>query len=186
MRGEGQLRGGIGAPGIALEAVGLDFAGEVAAKEAEGVDIELQVERAEGLDVLHGEGEEADGGMESAAVLRMMRAEVLLLQVDEGAGHLDEAFVELGVRILAAEPEMLEDVVGLIVLGGIEAGEIAEVFGREVSGGAGEPGHEGGDALTFFHRADGSGVTILPGFVPDKKRLLVCRTFSLRLMARAL
>jgi len=161
-------------PGIAGVVGGGDFFGELRAAGEERGDIEVEVARGVGREVLRAEVEEADGGTQAAAVLWVERVEVLLLQVDEGAGDLDEAFVKKGVFVPALEPEVFEDVVGLVILAGVEAGEKAGVVGIEGGRGAGaELGDEGRDAVAFFHRAAGEGKTILRAVVYDKKRLVL-------------
>ena len=155
-----------------LVAGGDDFRGELGAAVAERGDIEVEVAGGEGGEVFCAELEEARGGAEAGGVFGVAGVEVVLLQVDVGAGDLDEGFVEKGVAVVAAEPEVFEDIVGLVVLGGVEAGEVAGVVRIERGRGlGGEGADEGGDAVAFFHRAAGLGKTILPGVVRDKKRL---------------
>ena len=53
----------------------------------------------------------------------------VLAQVDESSGDLDEALVENRVGVLALQPKMFEDVVGLKVIARIEKGEEQFVAG---------------------------------------------------------
>ena len=164
----------VGVPRISLVAGGDDFRGELSAAVAKRGDIEVEVVGGEGGEVFCAELEEAGGGAEAGGVFGVAGVEVVLLQVDEGAGDLDEAFVEEGVAVVAAEPEVFEDIVGLVVLGGVEAGEVARVVRIERGcGRSGEGADEGGDAVAFFHRAAGGAKTILRGVVCDKKRLVL-------------
>ena len=160
-------------PRIAREVGGGDFVRELRAVEEERGDIEPEVPGCEGREVFCAKAEEADSGAEAGGVLRVMRVEVLLLQMDEGSGDLDEPFVKERVAVAALEPEVFEDIVRLVVLAGIEAGEVARVVrvGRGRGAGA-EATDEGGDAVAFFHRTAGGPETILLGVVCDKKRLV--------------
>ena len=160
-------------PRIAGVVGGGDFLREFRAPEAERGDIEVQMARGEGREVLRAEEEEAHGGAEAASVLRVERVVVLLLQMDEGSGDLDETFVKERVRVVALEPEVFEDIVRLVILGRIEAGEVGRVVRIERQQGAGAGrADEGGDAVAFFHRTAGGPETILRGVVCDKKRLV--------------
>ena len=61
-------------------------------------------------------------------------AEAIFLEVDKGAGELNEAFVKQVVMLAAlAEPEFLKDVVRFVEELAIEALEIAEVMRVEIS-----------------------------------------------------
>ena len=161
-------------PRVARVFGGDDFFGERCAACEERGDIEAEVAWRKWREVFCAEGEKADGGAEPRGVLRVERVEVVLLQVDEGSGDLDEAFVKERVGVAALEPEVFEDIVGLVVLAGIEAGEVARVVRVEGGRGAGgEATDEGGDAVAFFHGAAVGGKTILRGVVCDKKRLVL-------------
>lgn len=133
---------------------GRDFLRELHAAEEERGHIEVLVTRRERREVRRAELEQPHGGAQAASVLRVVRVEVLLLQMDERAGDLDQPFVEQGVAVAAAEPELLEDVVGLVVAARVEAREVARVVRIERRFG-GRRADEGGDAFAFFHRAAG-------------------------------
>ena len=101
---------------------------------------------------------ETHGGVKTAAVFGMIWPQVLLPEVHEGACVLDEALVEGVFGASDPEPEVLEDVVGFIIIAGVETSEIAEVVRIQVLERI--PGtllrvvegrHELGDALIFFH-----------------------------------
>jgi hypothetical protein len=143
-----------GVPGVAGEVGNGDFFGVLGAEAAEGGHVQMQVARAVGRDVLDAAEEEADGGLEAAAMFGVMGMERLELQVDEGAGDLDEAFVKGVVFVAALQPEMLEHVVGFVVFAGIEAGEIALITRVEVEIGIGVQAlYKGSETVAFFHRA---------------------------------
>src|ERR1700730_11974123 len=57
----------------------------------------------------------------------MFRTPVLLLQMHEGSGQLYETLEKLVGRSMSLEPEMLQHVVGLVVLLLIEAYEVADI-----------------------------------------------------------
>ena len=69
------------------------------------------------------EREQSATGSRPARVRGVVGVLSLLLKMDEGSGQLDECLIETPVRIGAPEPEMLEDVVGLVILGLIKAEE---------------------------------------------------------------
>lgn len=93
-----------------------------------------------------GEAEEGVGGTEA-----------VLLQVDEGSGQLDQALVEFGDGLAALlQPEVFENVVRLVEVAPVEAGEPAGVAGVEA---VGVVDAQVGDAFGFGHGA-GSGVGV--------------------------
>jgi hypothetical protein len=62
------------------------------------------------------------------------RPEPPLLQMDEGARELDQAFVKCVVRTASAfQPEFLQNIVRLIKLPFVEAIEIAQVMGVQIT-----------------------------------------------------
>jgi len=105
------------------------------------------------VEVVCGEPKKTDGGACAGAILGMGGALVLLLQMDEGAGELDEALEEGVVAAFGLEPEVLEDVVRLVVALGIEAGEIALVVRVEAGGlpTGGEAADHFLDFIGLFH-----------------------------------
>src|SRR5262245_42845093 len=62
---------------------------------------------------------------------RMPRASSLLLQMDERSGELNKALEKGVVFILALQPQVFEDVMGLVILLRVEADEIRQVAGIE-------------------------------------------------------
>jgi hypothetical protein len=78
--------------------------------------------------------------------------------MDECAGELDEPLEKCVVGAAGLEPEVFEDVVGFIVLLGVEAGEVSLIARVERDAGiAAEAGDELIDAVAFFHRAGAGG-----------------------------
>lgn len=159
-----------GVPGVAAEVGGFDLGGPVAAEGGDGFHIEAEVAGAVGGEVAPGEAEEAGGGVEAASILGVGGAGVLLLQVDEGAGELDEALEKSVVGAGGAQPEVLEHVVGLVVAPLVEEGKPPGVAG--VRGEFAVPGaaHLGLDAIAFFHSRV-CVFTYARGAVPDKRML---------------
>lgn len=94
--------------------------GEVEGEEGSGV----------GEQVIVSEGEEAIGGIDAGGVFEVVGMEEVFLEVDEGAGDLDEGFVEVGGGgVFGLEPEGFEDVVGFVVELLLEKGEVGAEFG---------------------------------------------------------
>ena len=56
-----------------------------------------------------------------------MRFPVLVLHVDEGPRELDERFVEIADLPLGPEPDMLQHIVSLVILAGVEEPEIFQI-----------------------------------------------------------
>ena len=166
-------------PRIVRVVRGCDFIRDLRAADEERADIKPKVPRSERHEVFCAELEKAHGGAEPRGVLRVVRVEMVLLQMDEGSGDLDEPFVKERVPVAALEPEVFEDIVRLVVLGRIEAGEVARVVrvGRGRGAGA-EATDEGGDAVAFFHRTAGRWKTILPGMERDKINLSAMPSFG--------
>ena len=137
---------------------GFDFLRVILAELAGGGDVEAEVARCEGCEVFVREAEEAGGGAESRAVLGVRGVFVLFAEVDECACELDESFEKGVVFAGCAEPEVFEHVVGFVVVAGVEAGEPAGVarVGAFAAGAVFERGHEGLDAVAFFHRGKGA------------------------------
>jgi hypothetical protein len=82
----------------------------------------------------------------------MVGAEMLLAQVNEAAGELDEALVKQLVPVLALEPEMFEHVVRLVVFATIETNEVPGVAGMQAAGLAGvQRADERFHAIELFH-----------------------------------
>ena len=78
-----------------------------------------------------GELEESARGTKSPAVLWMLGTGVLELQVDKGPCELDQPLVKgiIGSPSLLFQPEMLQHIVGLVIIAQVEALEIAKVAG---------------------------------------------------------
>jgi len=91
-------------------------------------------------------------------VLRMRRPRVLLLQMHEAAGCLDQAFEKIRILRFRLQPEMLEDVVRVIIallIPAAEKTEIAWMLGnlarRPFRRRAAQLLHESGNSLAFAH-----------------------------------
>jgi len=118
-RVQSQLPALAGGPGIHRVVARGQSGDLVAAALADLRHVEVVMAERVAAQVGQGEVEEVRGG-----------AEPFLLQVDVGPGELDQPLVEIAVGLaLAAEPELLEDVVGLVVELPVEAVEIARVVG---------------------------------------------------------
>ena len=88
--------------------------------------------RSEGPEIVLAQEKKTHGGVEAAAVFGMVRPQVLLPEVYEGSGVLDEALVEGVFGSPDPKPEVLQDVMGFVIVAGVEACEIAEVVRIQV------------------------------------------------------
>lgn len=76
----------------------------------------------------------------------------MFLEVHERAGQLDQRLVETAVGICAAQPEVLQDVVGLIVLALVEQDKKGAVLFGELGFGLPVPRFQPGfQSVVFFH-----------------------------------
>jgi len=105
----------------------------------------------EGFEQFRGTEEEAGGGAEAVSVDAVRGFAVLVLQVDVGAGELDEGFVVSVESAVRAEPDVLQNVVGGVIFLRVEEAEILHVAG--VPAAAGESGNLRGDLFVFAHGA---------------------------------
>jgi hypothetical protein len=148
-----QLRRVCRMPRIAAEIARGNLIGEVAAQSAELCDVEIEMNGLERLEVLQREVEKTHGRAKAPAIFRMIRAKKLFLQMDEGAGGLDQSFEKRMVLVALLEPEMFEHIVRFVVLPRIEAAEEPLITGVQRAGGIGAEGaHKVADAFRFFHR----------------------------------
>ena len=104
----------------------------------------------ESFEQFDGAEEEAGGGAEAASVDAVRGFAVMVLEMDEPAGELDERFVKDVMSAIRPEPDVLENVVGLVVALRVEEPEIPEVARMPAAGGL-LPGDLCGDAVVFAH-----------------------------------
>ena len=88
---------------------------------------------AKRLHVAESEREKADGGKKSPPIGWVMRASVLLFQMNKSSGNLNEAFEIQVIGIPTIQPQMLQHIVGLIVVAGIEALEVALIARMKIT-----------------------------------------------------
>ena len=121
-----------------------------------GRDIEPTMTGREGSEIFRGKQEETTGRAQPPSMLRMRGMLVLELHVDEGAGQLDQPLVEavIGSASSILEPEMLEDIMRLVVELSVKALEVPEIAAVEFRGSTRglQALHELPDAFRFFHR----------------------------------
>ena len=88
---------------------------------------------------------------------------MLLLQMHKRSRDLDEPFEKGVVWPGGAQPELFEDIVGLVVFAAIEAREKSGVVRVEIEArGGGERFNVGGNAVAFFHRvAEAENLSVL-------------------------
>ncbi len=159
-KGNGGKR--VGLPRIYGEGFALKRSTPFLRQQTNPGDIEAQVARAVGREILLREREESRCRAESAPVLRVPRAEVLFLQMDESARELDEALEKKVVRSRRAQPELLQHIVGFVILTGIEHAEPARVARMQVRFIAREVRQHGLNTFAFFHRGKSGGDYLPP------------------------
>lgn len=121
-------------------------------KRASALDVESEVVRRVCRQVAAGKVEEARRRCQSASVDAVLRVGVVVAQVDETASELDQGFVVEMVGVGRCEPQVLEDVVGFVVVAAVEAGEVACVAWVPCRAASGrECGHVLLDSVRFFH-----------------------------------
>jgi len=108
----------------------------------------------ESFEQFDGAEEEAGGGAETASVDAVRGFAVMMLQVDEAAGELDEGFIVSVEGAVRAEPDVLQNVVGGVVFLRVEEPEVFEIT-RVPSAGGVAAGDLRGDLLVFAHGACG-------------------------------
>ena len=120
---------------------------------------------AVGLEIRRTQTEEPRRRTQPRRVLRMRGMEVLLLQMHEGARHLDQPLEVEMIAPLRPQPQMLQHVVRFIIFPLVEAREVAQILRRQTTARVSIEGlDEGGYAVTFFHRARAQRETNLPAF----------------------
>ena len=104
------------------------------------------------------ESKQSHRRVKSSAILRVSGSEVLLLQVNKCARRLNQTLEIIGVFRFRAQPEVLENVVRLIITLFIPAAKETEVAGmlrdllrRRFDGDAAKLGHQLGNSLAFVH-----------------------------------
>ena len=143
-------------PGVLAKIRCGDRFAEAVAQLADLGDGQMAMVRRERLQMFAGELEQTRCRREAIAVLGVVRPLPLLLEVHKRAGELDQSFVKSALRIRPVlEPKILEDIMSLVILAGIEAGKVAEITGVERRLVLHrERGDKPGDTLTFLHKAD--------------------------------
>lgn len=114
------LRAAIRRPGVLRKIRALQCALKLSAEQTEIGNLEVEVFRCEGRNVRATESQQAKRRSQSCAVGGVSRTEILFAQMDKGSGDLDETFVETSIGVRAIKPEVLKDVMGLVVFAGVE------------------------------------------------------------------
>ena len=116
--------------------------------------------RPQRLEIFFRQTKQPDGRTQAPSMFRMRRILELLLQMDESAGSLDQPFEIL--RVVGCcrrlEPDLLQDIVGLIITLLVPAAEkcpVIGVIGNRITPGFGlaafQPLDELGNSLAFAH-----------------------------------
>ena len=88
---------------------------------------------AKRLHVAESEREKPDGRKKPTPIGRVMRARVLLFQMNKSSGNLNEAFEIQVIGIPTIQPQMLEHIVGFIIVADIEALEVALIARMKIT-----------------------------------------------------
>jgi hypothetical protein len=112
--------------------------------------VEIEEAGRKGLQICAGELEEPTSRSKPPPVRRMFRTLVLLLEMHEGSGQLNEALEKLFSGSLSLEPEMFQYVVGLVVLLFVKADEVPGVT-WVVLGPRAQRVNVSLDSFAFFH-----------------------------------
>jgi hypothetical protein len=104
-----------------------DFISPIHAEFADGLDVKAHVRRAEWRNIFDSQREEPRRRMESSPIGRVVWSGVLFFQMHKGAGDLDEAFEVEVVFVPAFQPEVFQDIMGLVVVTPVEALEVARI-----------------------------------------------------------
>jgi hypothetical protein len=91
-------------PGIACEVAGRDFGREPPARFAKAIHIQLHVAGAIRLEIICAKMKKPYGGPKPTPILGMDGSKKLLLQMDERARDLNQAFEKALILIMALEP----------------------------------------------------------------------------------
>ncbi len=117
---------------------------------------EVESEGFEGGESFLREFEEAPAGGDPAGVGGVAGEEEVFLEVNEGAGDLNEALEEGAIGVKAAQPEVFEDVMGLVELTVVEAFHEGVEFAGKRGGGQVIPaGEQALERVAFFHSRAG-------------------------------
>lgn len=122
------------------------------AKLAKRGDIKAEMVRAIRVKVPRSQQKKPRGGPEPAPIFRMRWPQELLLQMNERARSLDEAFIISVIFVAALKPEMLEHVMRFVIALLVEALKKAGVARVERRVRRAELLHECRHAIRFFHR----------------------------------
>jgi hypothetical protein len=99
----------------------------VGAERACGFNVEAHVDWSKGRNVFDSQREQSRRRMEPSTIGWMPRAGVLFFQMHKGSGDLDEAFEVEVVFAVAFQPEVFQDIMGLVVVTPVEALEVARI-----------------------------------------------------------
>src|SRR5688572_4027611 len=122
------------------------------AKSDNRCDIEPQMQRGEERKIFARELKETAGGAQPRAILCMPRTRMLFFQMHKRTGQLNEALVKAMVRALRLQPQMLENIVRLVIVPTVKAREPASVTRVEVGFRLSQVFHHALNPFVFFHR----------------------------------
>jgi hypothetical protein len=110
-----KFRRGFGRPRVGLIIRGDDLLGVLVEESTKRGDIQPMMARREDRQVLFSQAEQPHGRLQTPAMLRMRRLLEILLQMNEGAGGLDQAFEEIRIRRIGFKPNLLQDIMRFVI-----------------------------------------------------------------------
>ncbi len=116
-----------------------------------GIHVESEMVRGERSKVSRREVKKPRGGGQTAAVGRVIRVLALLAQMHESSRQLDESLVETRIGSGLLQPKVLQHIVRLVVISGVEAREIPRVARRPPEPADAEFADKCLDAVAFLH-----------------------------------
>ena len=114
------------------------------AERAHGFYVEVHVGWPKRGDVFDSQRKQSCCGMEPAAIGRMPWAGVLFFQMHKGSCDLDEAFEVEVIFVVAFQPEVFQDIMGLVVVTPVEALEVARIARMQAAAVGGFEGFDKG------------------------------------------
>lgn len=130
----------------------------MAGHQDNGVHGDALVTRGKSCQQFGRSSEKARGRPQAPPVDAVARGAVVVLQVHVASGELDESFVKNVPFPVRTEPDVLEDIVGLVVGLRVEEPEILDVA-RMPRARVVPTGEASGNGLVFAHRVRGQQIT---------------------------
>lgn len=122
------------------------------------------MDRTKGANIFDSQRQEPRSGMKSSAVGRMLRSGMLFFQMNECACDLDQTLEVEVIFVVAFEPEVLQNIVSLVVVPTVEALEKSGITGMHVRAARGFEGLDKfRDAVVLRHGVNFQEVRVRQG-----------------------